>query len=205
MMALKPELGSHVLELAITALDKDAVPRALERSFLAVDSPRVDLAPGTWVRISFWAKVPGTEATADGAVVYDTVGGEPLAVRLTVTKQWMKYHLYRQVPASGKIGVTFALTGLGKAYFDDVRIEPLMMSSSSAVIRHSSATPAWNSMVKPKPQELTEDQRTLPFPQKLPRGDEEVLPNPRKMPENDPFPVFPQPPLGEPVSSKGRR
>jgi hypothetical protein len=33
--------------------------------------------------------------------------------------------MYRRVPASGQIGVTLALTGLGEAYFDDVRIEPL--------------------------------------------------------------------------------
>ena len=39
---------------------------------------------------------------------------------------WKKYELFREVPASGTINVTMALTGLGKVYFDDVRIEPLV-------------------------------------------------------------------------------
>ena len=110
------------------------MPGALERTFLAVDSPAVRFPPGTWVRISFWAKVGGVAASADGAMVYDTAGGEPLAARIPHTVDvtlvppalvWQEFHLYRQVPASGKIGVTIALTGLGVAYFDDVRIEPL--------------------------------------------------------------------------------
>jgi hypothetical protein len=30
------------------------------------------------------------------------------------------------VPASGQVYVTLALTGLGTAFFDDIRIEPLV-------------------------------------------------------------------------------
>ena len=44
----------------------------------------------------------------------------------------MQFHLYRRVPASGQISVTLALTGLGVAYFDDVRIEPLVVGAASA-------------------------------------------------------------------------
>src|SRR5437879_2484269 len=49
----------------------------------------------------------------------------PLALRLTQPTAWRQFTLYRQVPASGKLSVTLALTGLGTAYFDDVRVEPL--------------------------------------------------------------------------------
>jgi hypothetical protein len=99
----------------------------LERTFLAVHSPAVKLPPGTKVRISAWLRVPADiKATPDGALLYDTAGGEPLAVRQVLASGWKQYVLYREVPASGSIGVTMALTGLGKAYFDDVRIEPLV-------------------------------------------------------------------------------
>ena len=38
----------------------------------------------------------------DGALFYDSAGGEDLAVRLTVpTPKWKQFHLYRRVPASG--------------------------------------------------------------------------------------------------------
>jgi hypothetical protein len=150
-----PDLGRHALMLSVAARppkgwvrppvpdpndvaavlrSRPPMPGALERTFLAADSPAVAFPTGTWVRISFWAKVAGVAASADGALVYDSAGGEPLAARIYSTTQvvsgnpvlvWKEYHLYRQVPASGRIGVTFALTGLGDVYIDDVRIEPM--------------------------------------------------------------------------------
>ena len=65
-------------------------------------------------------------------MIYDSAGGEPLAVRLVgEIKQGRKITLFRRVPATGMVNVTLALTGIGKVYFDDVRIEPL--ESASAV------------------------------------------------------------------------
>ncbi len=123
------QLGKQCLKLQvkpkIPANAKDyRPPVALERVSLAVDTPAVSATPGSWVRISFWAKVPGVSASADGALVFDTIGSEPLSVRLYGTG-WRQYHLYRQVKNDGLVAVTFALTGLGEAYFDDVRIEEM--------------------------------------------------------------------------------
>jgi hypothetical protein len=144
---LGPDLGRHALMLQVMpksakgkaskpvdSKEPPPLPGALERTFLAVDSPTVFFPPGTWVRISFWAKIGGILSSADGVLVYDSAGGEPLAARLYATLDtsqlplvpvWKAYHLYRQVPANGQIGVSFALTGIGTAYFDDVRIEPM--------------------------------------------------------------------------------
>lgn len=131
-----PELGGHCLSLSIVLPKaKDSKgnvlppPPALERTFLAVDSEPAELAPGQLVRISFWAKVPGPIfGSADGVIVYDSAGGEPLGVRIGATAGWREFHLYRRVPANGKVSVTFALTGIGTAFFDDLRIEPLVGS-----------------------------------------------------------------------------
>lgn len=125
-------LGKHCLKLSVTPkLPKNAKdtrpPLALERVSLAVDTPPVDLAPGTWARVSFWAKVQNISSTADGALVFDSVGSEPLSVRL-YGGGWQQYHLYRPIPADGKLTVTMALTGFGEAYFDDLRIETMMES-----------------------------------------------------------------------------
>ena len=159
----KPDLGRHCLQLGIYAKpNEDGPPQALERSFLAVDSPSVEFPPGTWVRITFWAKVPyGVVSSADGAVVYDSVGGEGLAVRLNAVPEWKRFHLYRQMPESGKLSLTFAITGLGSAYFDDVKIEPMLPGAVGVgpVGRVPAAVPA-----APKPQPPAEDLRTLPFP-----------------------------------------
>ncbi len=130
-----PELGQGILRLDVRhrgEIGRDGKPAAesqspLERTFLAVDSPPVRLPPGTLVRVSAWIKIP-TEisGSADGVLFYDDAGGEPLGVRLSILPRWKQFHLYRRVPASGQISVTVALTGVGSAYFDDIRIEPMV-------------------------------------------------------------------------------
>jgi hypothetical protein len=94
------------------------------------------------VAVSAWVRIPAAiTASADGVLFYDSIGGEPLAVRLTGATKWTKYTLYRRVPASGVVNVTLALTGLGAAYFDDVRIEPLTASERAAAAKNPPARP----------------------------------------------------------------
>jgi hypothetical protein len=112
--------------------DPRRAPAALERTFVALHSPAVKMAPGSLVRISGWVKIPGPiTASADGALLYDSVGGEPLAVRLTgPIGKWKYFSVFRRVPSEGpqkgQIHVTLALAGLGTVYFDDIQIEPLV-------------------------------------------------------------------------------
>jgi hypothetical protein len=138
----KPELGKAVLKLHVRQAErkdgngnviKSQLP--LERTFLAVDSPAVKLPPGTLVRVTGWIKVAGAiTGTADGALLDDDAGGEPLGARvLTTSNRWKRFQLYRHVPASGQIGVTAALTGAGVAYFDDLRVEPILAGGDPAV------------------------------------------------------------------------
>jgi hypothetical protein len=131
-----PHHGEQCLELEIKPKGaaagapphNDLPPVALERTFLAIHSPAVRFQPGTLVRITGWVRIPvQIKASADGALFYDSVGGEPLAVRFVnpTGTSWKQVTLYRKVPASGTINVTLALTGIGQAFFDDLRIEPL--------------------------------------------------------------------------------
>jgi hypothetical protein len=127
-VANNPKQGKQCLALQVMPKNKEVVPRALERTMISLQSPDVKLPPGSLVRISVWINVPGTiKASPDGALFYDSVGGEPMAVRVTGTGAagWKKVTVYRRVPASGTVHVVLAMTGLGSAFFDDVRIEPL--------------------------------------------------------------------------------
>lgn len=129
-VAERPKDGKQCLCLEVKAQNPQLPPRALERTFLAVQSAPSHLPPGTPVMISGWVRIPESiKASVDGALIYDSAGGEPLGVRLTDAPKWQRVTLYRIVPASGNVSVTLALTGLGKAYFDDVRIEPLTPSA----------------------------------------------------------------------------
>jgi hypothetical protein len=119
--------GKQSLMMKVTAKDPQRIPDALERTYVPLHSPAVKLPPGTLVRISVWVRIPhGVTGSPDGAMFFDSVGGEPLALRITQPlAKWRRYALYREVPASGLISVSLATTGLGTVYFDDVRIEPL--------------------------------------------------------------------------------
>ena len=139
--SVQPNLGKHCLKLRVipipSPLNKNfRPPQSLERVSVVAESPVYEVPPKSWVRISFWVKVPyAIEGSADGVVVFDSVGGEPLAVRIGSTGRWKQHFLYRQAPADGKIAMTFALTGLGEAYFDDLKIEPMTTGSESLMRR----------------------------------------------------------------------
>jgi hypothetical protein len=132
----KPKEGSQCLMLEVRPKHPLEPPRALQRTFLGVNSPAVKLPPGSWVQVSAWVRIPkAITASADGALFYDSAAGEPLAVRLVGPTPWSKYTLYRRVPPSGLVHVTLALTGLGKVYFDDIRIEPLVPGGNTTALR----------------------------------------------------------------------
>jgi hypothetical protein len=127
----EPKEGRQCLVLEIKPKTPGVCPIELERTFLALQSPAVKLPPGTKVRISAWVRIPfEIKASQDGALFFDSAGGEPLAFRSTHCSGWKRYILYREVPATGTINVTLALTGIGKVYFDDVRIEPLVATGA---------------------------------------------------------------------------
>ncbi len=130
----QPKLGDTVLRLKVGPKPVELPegkkpppePQALERTFLAVNSPPVRLTPGTWVRVSGWVKIPETlRATADGFLMYDTAGGEGMSLRFFDELKWKQIHYYRQVPASGEIRIRFALTGIGEVILDNFKVEPL--------------------------------------------------------------------------------
>ena len=129
-----PGLERHVLRLEIKPRrEKDEAgnpippPAALERAVVAVESPAVSLAPGTLVRVSFGVKVPNPIlSTADGLLIFDDAGWgtalrpphslpqlETISPLSPGTAEWRN-------PGNGRIA-----TGIGVAFVDNVKIEPM--------------------------------------------------------------------------------
>jgi hypothetical protein len=128
-----PREGKLCAMLKIEPRPKTTPPAALERAVIALSSPTVKLPPGTIVRVSGWMCIPKPiTASADGALLYDSIGGDGFAIRMTAATPWKKFTFYRRVPASGSIQMTLALTGIGTVFFDDIRIEPLLPISGAA-------------------------------------------------------------------------
>jgi hypothetical protein len=141
-VANEPREGKQCLMLKLSPKHPERAAQVLERTFLAIHSPAVHLAPGTPVRISGWLRIPEPiTGSPDGALLYDSAGGEALAMRLALPTPWRQFIFYRTVPPSGLINVSLALTGLGSVYFDDIRIEPLADKDSSEILTTSATLP----------------------------------------------------------------
>lgn len=131
--SVTPKKGKLCGALMVAPKTPNARIGALERTYVAVNSPQVKLAPGTLVKISAWIHIPQPIlASVDGVLFFDSTAGEPLAIRLTDATAWKQFSIYRRVPPSGTLNVTLALSGIGTAYFDDVRIEPMLAEANGA-------------------------------------------------------------------------
>jgi len=121
-----PRAGRSALRMRAWAADPKAAPHAIERPLVWVTSSPVPVRQGQLVRIHGWVHVPQRlTASNEGLLVFDSLGGSDLGDRIRLTQGWRELTLYRAVPQSGDLTVTFALTGLGEASLDDLSISLL--------------------------------------------------------------------------------
>ena len=121
-----PHSGRSALRLQAWAADPQQAPRTLDHPLIWITSSPVPIRQGQLVRIHGWANVPRQLGASDeGLLIFDSIGGAELGDRIRTTQGWREFTLYRAVPQSGALTVTFALTGLGEASLDDLSISLL--------------------------------------------------------------------------------
>ena len=142
----EPYAGDYSFHLRAAANDSESPPEWIETPPLWLTSPPVALQAGQWVRIHGWINVPGpVMASLDGVLVFDSLGGEPLAERIGATGGWKEFTLYRAAPAAGPMTLTIALTGLGEAWLDNLSVEVLQRRPiGAAAARRSAGRPVRN-------------------------------------------------------------
>jgi hypothetical protein len=114
------------LRLQAWATDSKRSPQALERPPVWVTSSPIPARQGQLARIHGWVNVPRRlAASSDGLLVFDSCGGSDLGDRIRLTQGWREFTLYRAVPQTGDLTVTFALTGFGEASVDDLAVSLL--------------------------------------------------------------------------------
>jgi len=119
--------GRFGLRLGARLAESTGTPALVESPPIWITSPPVSVEAGQLVAIHGWVHVPEPiTASVDGLLIVDTLAGEPLAQRVRATKGWQEFTLYRAAAERGTMTVTFALTGLGEAWLDDVTIQPLL-------------------------------------------------------------------------------
>ena len=142
---LSPVEGrSSRLALRMRALPArpDTAPQVIETPPVWVVSPPVPVRPGQIVQIHGSVKVPQKiYGSQDGLLVMDSLGGRPLAARIDATPQWSEFLLYRAADREEQLTVTFALSGLGEAWLDDVTIQTLEQPVHQARPPYENAPP----------------------------------------------------------------
>ena len=129
-----PHGGRTSLRLHVSPTDEKNPPSLLETPPLWVTSAPVDVQSGELICIRGRVRIakPIT-ASVDGLMIVDSLGGEALAQRLGETGGWQEFVLYRSARHSGPMTVTFALTGIGEAWIDDLGVHPVQRNAAGAM------------------------------------------------------------------------
>lgn len=93
---------------------------------LSITSAPVAVVAGQCTRIHGWVKVPQQIVhSEDALMIYDSFSGEELAVRIQHTDGWREFTLYRVATQTRELTLTFALTGIGEAWLDEISVSVL--------------------------------------------------------------------------------
>ena len=116
--------GRFGLRLAVAPLDPKNPPAVIETPADPVHQPG-SASRGRAARLHprLGASARAITGSTDGLLIVDSLAGECLADRIGQTKGWRQFALYRVAPRSGPMCVTFALSGMGEAWLDDVEIQ----------------------------------------------------------------------------------
>ncbi len=118
--------GRFGLRLMGFPRDAQSPPEVVEAPPVWVISPPIAVEAGQCLCIAGWVRVPQTiQGGVDGLLIADSLGGETLAWRIRQTSEWQPFQMYRLVPQTGTLRVSFVLTGLGEAWLDDITIQPV--------------------------------------------------------------------------------
>jgi len=115
--------GQSGLRMA-TAPDPSDKPKQLETVPIWVATPPMTVRMGEMICVNGWIRIPQPlESTVDGLMIFDSLGGEELALRFRHTSgEWHEFAFYRNVPADSNYYVFFALNGFGEVHLDDLRV-----------------------------------------------------------------------------------
>lgn len=130
--------------LRLAAETSAVVNGNLSQPPLRIISGPVRVSGGKIVRIHGWVKVAQPlRGTAEGILIFDSLGGRDLGVRLRDTDGWQEVVIYRATSEPTDLRLTFQLQGIGEALFDEFTVQTLdlpSLNSRAADNRISSPT-----------------------------------------------------------------
>ena len=123
----QPRTGEHSLRLRVDALSEQAASSIVEAPPVWVNSAPITVHPGQRLLISGWIRIDERiRGSGDGFVIRDSIGGPALAQRFQRTKGWQRFEMIRAADQRDHLTLTFALSGLGEVWLDDLQITRLL-------------------------------------------------------------------------------
>ena len=134
----------------VVAPDSATKPKQLETVPLWVATPPMLVRVGEMICVNGWIRIPQPlESTVDGLMIFDSIGGEELALRFLHTAgEWREFAFYRNVPADANYYVFIALGGFGEVHLDDIRVSAVQFDMQQMPVQPAapvpqSPTPYW--------------------------------------------------------------
>jgi hypothetical protein len=116
-------------------------PPVIESPPVSIVTAPTPVRRGDVVRIHGWLRVPRPiHGSRDGVIVADSLAGACLALRAGESIDWREFVLYRAAARDEDVTVTFALSGMGEAWLDDITMTVLQQVGPAAALP---AEPTW--------------------------------------------------------------
>ena len=121
----KPRAGNHCLRIRVVPRSEEAGEVVVESPPVRVESAAIAVRKGQRIHISGWVRIDQPiKGSLDGLMISDSIGGPDLALRLKHTKGWRRFDLIRAADRDEQLKLTFALSGIGEVWLDDLRATP---------------------------------------------------------------------------------
>ena len=147
-----PHSGQFSLRMRVWPQDAEQPPELVESPPIWITSAPVEVQAGELVRIRGFVRVPAPiVGNVDGLMIIDSLAGPALAERIALAEQWREFTLYRVAPRDEAMTVTFALTGIGEAWIDDITIEPLRLPAAASPVAGTPVPGATSPGMQPYP------------------------------------------------------
>ncbi len=128
-----PHEGAYCLELEARNLDVNTPVSVVPTAPVWITTQALPVKAGDLVEITGVARVPEELiGTVDGLQIIDSLGGPGMATRITHSPSWRSFRILRGVAADTEMVVSIALSGLGKAQVDELRVRKLTPTGTAA-------------------------------------------------------------------------
>ncbi|MEM9658392.1 MAG: hypothetical protein AAF961_08530, partial [Planctomycetota bacterium] len=153
-----PANGDYCLELTAEPVSETGPAPLLPTSPVWITSPSITIPSGHLIEFSGMVRTSGSLAgPTDALLIFDSLGGADMAVRVRNAPVWEPFRLIRAAPDGDSTRLTLALNGVGSVQIDSIRMRFLPLSGAPR-------SPVERSAAGDRPVATSTERGSLPAP-----------------------------------------